>query len=50
MGSKDFAGAQAISQAYGRALENTGYGITFKDDLDGYAREARSGLIRFERG
>ena len=52
MGSKDFAGAQAISQAYGQALENKDYDITFKDnlgateivykalengDLDGYA-------------
>ncbi len=52
VGSKDFAGAQAISQAYGQALENKGYDITFKDnlgateivykalqsgDLDGYA-------------
>ena len=52
VGSKDFSGAQAISQAYGQALENKGYDITFKDnlgateivyaalqngDLDGYA-------------
>ena len=52
VGSKDFAGAQAISQAYGQALENKGYDISFKDnlgateivykalqngDLDGYA-------------
>jgi osmoprotectant transport system substrate-binding protein len=52
VGSKDFAGAQAIAQAYGQALENKGYDITFKDnlgateivyvalengDLDGYA-------------
>jgi osmoprotectant transport system substrate-binding protein len=52
VGSKDFAGAQAISQAYGQALEHKGYDITFKDnlgateivyaalqngDLDGYA-------------
>ncbi len=52
VGSKDFPGAQAISQAYGQALENKGYDITFKDnlgateivykalqngDLDGYA-------------
>jgi osmoprotectant transport system substrate-binding protein len=52
VGSKDFAGAQAISQAYGQALENKNYDITFKDnlgateivykalqsgDLDGYA-------------
>jgi osmoprotectant transport system substrate-binding protein len=52
VGSKDFSGAQAISQAYGQALENKGYNITFKDnlgpteivyaalkngDLDGYA-------------
>ena len=52
MGSKDFSGAQAISQAYGQALENKGDDITFKDnlgateivykalengDLDGYA-------------
>jgi osmoprotectant transport system substrate-binding protein len=52
VGSKDFAGAQALSQAYGQALEDKGYDITFKDnlgpteivyvalqngDLDGYA-------------
>ena len=52
VGSKDFAGAQAISQAYGQALEGKGYDITYKDnlgateivykalqngDLDGYA-------------
>jgi osmoprotectant transport system substrate-binding protein len=52
VGSKDFAGAQAISQAYGQALEDKGYDITFKEnlgateivykalesgDLDGYA-------------
>ena len=52
VGSKDFSGAQAISQAYGQALEAKGYDITFKDnlgateivykalesgDLDGYA-------------
>jgi len=33
VGSKDFAGAQAISQAYGQALENKGYDISFKDNL-----------------
>jgi osmoprotectant transport system substrate-binding protein len=52
VGSKDFAGAQAVSQAYGQALENKGYDISFKEnlgateivykalqsgDLDGYA-------------
>jgi osmoprotectant transport system substrate-binding protein len=52
VGSKDFSGAQAISQAYGQALENKGYDISFKEnlgateivyqalqngDLDGYA-------------
>src|SRR4029077_834345 len=52
VGSKDFSGAQAISQAYGQALQNKGYDISFKDnlgateivykalengDLDGYA-------------
>jgi osmoprotectant transport system substrate-binding protein len=52
VGSKDFSGAQAISQAYGQALGNKGYDITSKDnlgateivykalqngDLDGYA-------------
>ena len=52
VGSKDFSGAQAISQAYGQALQNKGDDITFKDnlgateivykalengDLDGYA-------------
>ena len=33
VGSKDFSGAQAISQAYGQALKNKGYDISFKDDL-----------------
>ena len=33
VGSKDFSGAQAISQAYGQALEAKGYDITFKDNL-----------------
>jgi osmoprotectant transport system substrate-binding protein len=33
VGSKDFAGAQAISQAYGQALANKGYDITAKDNL-----------------
>jgi osmoprotectant transport system substrate-binding protein len=52
VGSKDFSGAQAISQAYGQALENKGYDISYKEnlgateivyealkngDLDGYA-------------
>jgi osmoprotectant transport system substrate-binding protein len=52
VGSKDFAGAQAVSQAYGQALEKKGYDISFKEnlgateivykalengDLDGYA-------------
>jgi len=33
VGSKDFSGAQAISQAYGQALQNKGDDITFKDNL-----------------
>src|SRR6476659_8770894 len=33
VGSKDLAGAQAISQAYGQALENKGFDISFKDNL-----------------
>ncbi len=33
VGSKDFAGAQAVSQAYGQALENKGYDISFKENL-----------------
>jgi osmoprotectant transport system substrate-binding protein len=33
VGSKDFAGAQALSQAYGQALENKGYDISFQDNL-----------------
>jgi osmoprotectant transport system substrate-binding protein len=52
VGSKNFSGAQALSQAYGQALQAKGYDITFKDnigpteivykalqngDLDGYA-------------
>ncbi len=52
VGSKDFSGAQALSQAYGQALEAKGYDISYKEnigateivyaalksgDLDGYA-------------
>jgi osmoprotectant transport system substrate-binding protein len=52
VGSKDFSGAQVLSQAYGQALEAKDYDITFKEnigptevifealkngDLDGYA-------------
>ncbi|HEY7104925.1 MAG TPA: ABC transporter substrate-binding protein [Acidimicrobiia bacterium] len=33
VGSKDFAGAQVLSQAYGQALEAKGYDITAKDNL-----------------
>ena len=33
MGSKDFAGAQIISQAYGQTLESKGYDITYKDNI-----------------
>jgi len=33
VGSKNLSGAQAISQAYGQALEAKGYDITFKDNI-----------------
>lgn len=33
VGSKDFAGAQILSQAYGQTLEANGYKITFKDNI-----------------
>jgi osmoprotectant transport system substrate-binding protein len=33
VGSKDFAGAQALSQAYGQALEGKGYDISFNENL-----------------
>ncbi len=33
VGSKDFAGAQLLSQAYGQALAANGYDITFKDNI-----------------
>jgi osmoprotectant transport system substrate-binding protein len=33
VGSKDFAGAQIISQAYGQTLEAEGYDITYKDNI-----------------
>lgn len=33
VGSKDFAGAQLLSQAYGQALEANGYKITYKDNI-----------------
>ncbi|HEY3669721.1 MAG TPA: ABC transporter substrate-binding protein [Acidimicrobiia bacterium] len=64
VGSKDFGGAQAISQAYGQALENKGYDISFKDnlgateivyaalqsgDLDGYA-DYQGTLLQFLGG
>jgi len=35
VGAKDFAGAQAISQAYSQALEAKRYDIDFKDNLGG---------------
>ena len=33
MGSKDFSGAQALSQAYGQALEAKGYDISYKENI-----------------
>ncbi len=33
VGSKDFAGAQLLSQAYGQALKANGYNISFKDNI-----------------
>src|SRR3954469_6556883 len=33
VGSKDFAGAQIISQAYGQTLESKGYDISYKDNI-----------------
>ena len=33
VGSKDFAGAQILSQAYGQTLEAKGYKITYKDNI-----------------
>jgi len=33
VGSKDFAGAQIISKAYGQTLEGKGYKITYKDNI-----------------
>ncbi len=33
VGSKDFAGAQIISQAYGQTLESKGYQISYKDNI-----------------
>jgi osmoprotectant transport system substrate-binding protein len=33
VGSKDFAGAQLISQAYGQTLASKGYKITYKDNI-----------------
>jgi osmoprotectant transport system substrate-binding protein len=64
VGSKDFAGAQAISQAYGQALEEKGYDIAFKEnlgateivfealkngDIDGYA-EFQGTLLQYLGG
>ena len=33
VGSKDFAGAQLLSQAYGQALAAKGYDISYKDNI-----------------
>ena len=33
VGSKDFAGAQLLSQAYGQALAANGYDISYKDNI-----------------
>jgi osmoprotectant transport system substrate-binding protein len=33
VGSKDFAGAQILSQAYGQTLADKGYKITYKDNI-----------------
>jgi len=33
VGSKDFSGAQALSQAYGQALEAKGYDINYKENI-----------------
>ncbi len=33
VGSKDFAGAQILSQAYGQTLEAEGYDVTYKDNI-----------------
>jgi osmoprotectant transport system substrate-binding protein len=33
VGSKDFSGAQALSQAYGQALEAKGYDISYKENI-----------------
>ena len=33
VGSKNFSGAQVLSQAYGQALEAKGYDISFKDNI-----------------
>jgi osmoprotectant transport system substrate-binding protein len=33
VGSKDFAGAQLLSQAYGQALEANGYAVEYKDNI-----------------
>jgi glycine betaine/choline ABC-type transport system substrate-binding protein len=33
VGSKDFSGAQALSQAYGQALVAKGFDVTFKDNI-----------------
>jgi osmoprotectant transport system substrate-binding protein len=64
VGSKNFSGAQALSQAYGQALQAKGYDITFKDnigpteivykalqngDLDGYA-DYQGTLLEFLGG
>ena len=45
VGSKDFAGAQLLSQAYGQALAANGYDISYKDNIgpDGDGVPARQG-------
>jgi osmoprotectant transport system substrate-binding protein len=64
VGSKNFSGAEALSQAYGQALQAKGYDISFKDnigpteivykalqngDLDGYA-DYQGTLLEFLGG
>ena len=46
VGSKDVAGAQVLSQAYGQALEAEGYQITYKAPFSATSMQGERGMVR----